>query len=152
MKIVESIFEQSRATYLEMLSQTNIFIAPRKKEGVGVSVLEALAMGHVVIAHDDGTMNEYIENGQTGYLFDAHNPKRIDLANMNTLKSNSQKAALIGFGEWQKEAELIRAFVKTPYEAAQTNLAEKIIYSALYAIKLKIFSWRQKLKEKQKSV
>lgn len=56
---------------LENLIKTkSIYIAPRESEGIGMSFLEAMSMGKCVLANNRSTMNEYIEEGVTGYLFD----------------------------------------------------------------------------------
>ncbi|PJF28269.1 MAG: hypothetical protein CUN52_13385 [Phototrophicales bacterium] len=59
----------THADYLQLLNCANIFIAPRKVEGVGLAFLEAMASGCCVIAFDDVTMNEYICHGKNGLLF-----------------------------------------------------------------------------------
>lgn len=61
--------------YLSLLNRANIFIAPRKLEGVGITFLEAMARGCCVIAYDHPTMNEYIRHGENGLLFGAGNPR-----------------------------------------------------------------------------
>ncbi|MCL4255131.1 MAG: glycosyltransferase [Anaerolineae bacterium] len=60
----------SHEDYLSLLKRANIFIAPRKVEGVGIAFLEAMASGCCVIAYNEITMNEYIQHGQNGLLFD----------------------------------------------------------------------------------
>ena len=52
--------------YLHMLASTQLYVAPRWFEGIGVTVTEALASGCVVLANDAPTMNEYIVHGETG--------------------------------------------------------------------------------------
>jgi glycosyltransferase involved in cell wall biosynthesis len=64
----------SREQYLTLLQQANIFIAPRLIEGVGMSNLEALASGCMVLANRAPTMDEYIKNGETGYFLDTIYP------------------------------------------------------------------------------
>jgi len=54
--------------YLKKIDQTNIYIAPRVSEGVGMAFLEALARGCAVFAFDAPTMNEYIHHRIDGYL------------------------------------------------------------------------------------
>jgi FkbM family methyltransferase len=46
----------------------HIHLASRPLEGIGISFLEAIAAGSVVVAADMPTMSEYIENGVTGIL------------------------------------------------------------------------------------
>lgn len=55
----------------------NIFVCPRYAEGIGMAMLEALARGMVVIAHDAPTQNEYIVDGKTGFLLDLTAPDKI---------------------------------------------------------------------------
>lgn len=59
----------SRTEYLEFVSRSNLYIAPRVIEGVGLSFLEAMTQGSLVFMYDGATMNEYIRHKQTGYLF-----------------------------------------------------------------------------------
>ena len=54
--------------YLNMVSQSHVYVAPRPLEGVGLCFLEAMASGSAVFAYDAPTMNEYIRTGENGYL------------------------------------------------------------------------------------
>ena len=58
-----------RKVYLERMAKCGIVVAPRRKEGIGMAFLEAMAMGKCVAAYDDATMNEYITDGENGILF-----------------------------------------------------------------------------------
>ena len=55
--------------YLSRIAACEIVVAPRRKEGIGMAFLEAMAMGKCVVAHNDATMNEYIKDGVNGILF-----------------------------------------------------------------------------------
>ena len=52
--------------YMEHLYRCNIFIAPRLYEGIGLTFLEAMANGMVVLSPNSPTMNEYIQNNING--------------------------------------------------------------------------------------
>jgi glycosyltransferase involved in cell wall biosynthesis len=67
-----------REEYLDLINQANIFIAPRRLEGVGITFIEALARGCLVFAYDAPTMNEYIRHGINGYLFSYDDASRVD--------------------------------------------------------------------------
>jgi hypothetical protein len=58
----------SSREYLDLLSRSQVFLAPRKMEGIGMIFLEAMASGSAVIASDAPTMNEYIRQGENGFL------------------------------------------------------------------------------------
>ena len=65
--------------YRTLLSEPGVYVAPRFAEGIGMSFLEALAAGKIVVAHKDATMDEAVEDGVTGRLVDMRNPTRIEL-------------------------------------------------------------------------
>lgn len=59
----------SREDYLRHLGGFNIFFAPRRHEGLGLTFLEAMAMGLCVVAEDLPTANEYLLAHQNGVLY-----------------------------------------------------------------------------------
>lgn len=65
--------------YRALLSEPGVYVAPRFKEGIGMTFLEALAAGKLVVSHRDATMDESIEDGVDGRLVDMRNPGRITL-------------------------------------------------------------------------
>lgn len=78
-KVVELSFDgkDGHDQYMHYLNKSNIFIAPRRYEGVGLTLIEALAKGCAVFANDAPTMNEYIIHMENGYLFSStKQPKR----------------------------------------------------------------------------
>ena len=50
----------TRADMQRTIMESALYIAPRPYEGIGMSFLEAMAMGRCVIANNQPTMNEYI--------------------------------------------------------------------------------------------
>ncbi len=57
--------------YYKLLKNTDIFISPRKQEGIGMSFVEAMSLGKYVIGFNDATMNEYIINNKIGLLINS---------------------------------------------------------------------------------
>ena len=103
-----------REEYLQRLAKCGIVIAPRRKEGIGMAFLEAMAMGKCVAAHNDATMNEYIEDGVNGLLFDARNPKPISaemVAAVCKRLSGGETAADSLRQRWLVDTERINDFV-----------------------------------------
>jgi len=61
----------NRNEYEKILCSKQIYIAPRIKEGIGLSFL-SMAAGRVVVAPNFPTMNEYIIHTENGYLYDPY--------------------------------------------------------------------------------
>lgn len=109
LKILETDFIPEEE-YRGLFSQYNIFISPRKKEGIGMSFLEAIAAGKCVVGYNDATMNEYITNNETGYLFTEESGK-LDLTKVQGVISRSYTAAKNGYTEWQRTTHDIPIFI-----------------------------------------
>jgi hypothetical protein len=65
----------TKEDYWNLLATCDVYFAPRPTEGIGMGFLEAMTMGLVVVAPDGPTMNEYIEHGKNGILYDLSNPQ-----------------------------------------------------------------------------
>lgn len=149
MEIMERDFANSREEYLRQLSKANIVIAPRLKEGIGLSFIEALAAGRAVIGNDEGTMNEYIENGKTGYLFKNNAPEKLDLSGFEKIAENSRKAAQSGYTTWFADSKKIIPFLKTAYIPSQKGAVARKVYEILYSVKLAAHPWKEKIISKK---
>ena len=112
------------------MEQCNIFIAPRKFEGVGVSFLEAMARGIVVIAPDNPTMNEYIEHNKNGYLYDWKDPKAISLENLPQLRGSLRVQALEKYQLWKKSKSKLLKELSCPVRKQNPFLT--FFYSKIY--------------------
>jgi len=101
----------SREAYLERMSKCGIVIAPRRKEGIGMVFLEAMAMGKCVVANDDATMNEYITDGENGILCNVSMPLRIDENIVARVMENVGTHSEILRTAWLDDAKKICDFV-----------------------------------------
>jgi glycosyltransferase involved in cell wall biosynthesis len=63
---------------------------PSLQEGLGLSVLEAQAMGLPVVASRVGGLPDIIEDHRTGILVDPQNPKALAEAICNVLSNPAQ--------------------------------------------------------------
>lgn len=111
-QITYSDWFETREEMHEVIKQKGIYVAPREYEGIGLSFLEAMAMGKAVIALDNPTMNEYIENGKTGYLFNLKKLGKIDLSSIEQVQKNAYKYMREGYKKWEKEKIKIIEFIK----------------------------------------
>jgi lipopolysaccharide biosynthesis glycosyltransferase len=95
-----------------LIKQKGIYVAPRELEGIGMSFLEAMAMGKAVVAADNPTMNEYIKHGENGYLFDLQNPKSIDFSEIEKVQKNAYEFMREGRRKWEEDKQKIIEFIK----------------------------------------
>ncbi len=102
-KLEISEWYDTREEMIKDMEKSAVYIAPRLYEGIGMSFLEAMAHGRCVIAPDNPTMNEYITDKVTGYLY---NPNQIVPLALDRIKEIQKEAyAFIcnGYQEWEKK-------------------------------------------------
>lgn len=105
-----------RERHLEILKNCDVFVSPRKFEGIGMAFIEAMAMGLAVIAFDCPTMNEYIGHNKNGYLFSSGGMHKIDLSNFEEVGQNSRKYCADGFLAWEKNKYRIVGFILADFK------------------------------------
>lgn len=103
-----------RDAYLDLLSECDLFVAPRRREGIGQAALDAMAQGLAVVAADEPTMNEYIRDGVNGYLYDPANPAPLDLGALDRVRRQSLEDLTSGFARWNESIDALLAFIRFP--------------------------------------
>lgn len=112
-KVTEySTWLPNRDDISNLIKNYTYYIAPRPYEGIGMGFLEAMAMGRCVIAPDYPTLNEYIENGVNGYLYDIYNPKAIKLKDASYISENAYQGIVRGYSEWEERKENIIEWIE----------------------------------------
>ena len=135
--------------YLARMADCGVVVAPRRKEGIGMAFLEAMAMGKCVVAHNDATMNEYIEDGQTGILFDADNPRAVDEIKVGNVAEKIPAACLWMRKRWLEDSALICEFISRQ-KAVAPSLGCRIMMALSYPLYLveaivhRVGSWCRK--------
>ena len=100
-----------REEYMRKLASCGIVVAPRRKEGIGMAFLEAMAMGKCVVAHNDATMNEYIVDGESGILVDFDAPERIAFSRVEKVREGVATAVARHWARWRDDAQKIAPFI-----------------------------------------
>ena len=98
---------ENKEDLYNLIKDKAIYIAPRFMEGIGMSFLEAMSMGKVVIANNQPTMNEYIVDGETGFLSDYTNPKEIRIEGIRRIQENTYKYIQDGHKKWLSDRKKI---------------------------------------------
>jgi len=99
-KITQSNWFPTAEGYHEALSRANVFIAPRRAEGIGMALLEAMGRGMLVIATDEPTHNEYIANWVNGILYDPDATPSIVIHGAETMGAMAYETARLGRQQW----------------------------------------------------
>lgn len=124
-----------REAYLAKLASCGIVVAPRRKEGIGMAFLEAMAMGKCVVAHDDATMNEYIVDGECGLLVDFNAPKRIAPERVEKARLGVADAAARHWVRWCADAKKIAPFIAS-LSPCQPSWRERLAIDLEYPLYL----------------
>lgn len=112
-KYTESTWFRDRSAYVDQLGRSNVFVAPRVAEGIGMALLEAMAQGKLVLAHDAPTNNEYVANGVNGILFDAahHRHMTIDKDSAARMARTAWMSVVVGRKAWIESEDAIVSWI-----------------------------------------
>ncbi len=105
---------KNRKDYLADVAQHNVFFAPRTCEGIGMGMLEAMAMGLCVVAADRPPHNEYISHETTGLLYDPANVQPVRIAKAADLGARARESVEKGFRQWAAAEDQLLSFVSLP--------------------------------------
>ena len=107
----ESTWFDNKDELMQKIESSSLYMAPRHLEGIGMSFLEAMAHGRCVIAPDNPTMNEYIEDGINGLLYpwEQHTPTHCGApaerpkATIRQIQQNAYQTVVEGYEKWCKD-------------------------------------------------
>lgn len=125
--ITETTWFESKQEFLSVVESSALYIAPRLYEGIGMSFLEAMAMGRCVIAPNHPTMNEYIVNGFSGLLYDIENVSPLQITNIRKIQKNAHSFIQEGNIQWQKNKKNILKWMEEPKKIKTTLLFDATI-------------------------
>ena len=104
--ITRSKWFKDKNDLIQKIIDSDIYIAPRYSEGIGQGFLEAMSFGCCVIANDDCTHNEYIDNWVNGILvnFYAEDISEInsDILTIKNICKNSFASIKKGRQNWDQ--------------------------------------------------
>lgn len=130
----------ARDAYLARIATCGIVIAPRRKEGIGMAFLEAMAMGKCVVANDDATMNEYIKNGENGILFSSGEARPVPAESVSRVIAGAEASAARLRARWLADAEKINDFIARQGEC-RPSLLNRVKIAISYTIYLLEGMW-----------
>ena len=116
-KIQTSEWFETKAEMKKYLQQSAIYFAPRLFEGIGMSFLDAMAIGRCVIAPNNPTMNEYITDGVNGYLYNYKKQKRINLTNIREIQKNTIEFIKNGYKDFEQNKHKILDWIEADVQS-----------------------------------
>lgn len=110
-----SKWDVNGSAYAANMQRCNVFVAPRKAEGIGMAMLEAMSRGMLVLASEYPSHNEYIANWVNGILFNPENvPSDPDLiTSAEEMARSAWRSSVEGHERWMRSREMILRFIET---------------------------------------
>jgi hypothetical protein len=106
-KIKSTRWFEKKQDFIHVMHDANVFFTPRHTEGIGMALLEAMAQGQCVVAHNASTHNEYIQHGNNGLLVDMQHPMPIDLSSAKKLGRAARITVEAGYEKWKQASDII---------------------------------------------
>ena len=136
-KLVKKSF-LPKTQYIEYVKNCDVFISPRKQEGIGMGFLEAISMGKYIVSNDDSTMNEYITDKKIGFLINKKKEKSIDHNDIINGVNYRIQFANNGYLQWLKQKnEIINFFSKNLNKKKRNFLIEILFFLDLIKFYIK---------------
>ncbi|MHB8637146.1 MAG: glycosyltransferase [Fimbriimonadaceae bacterium] len=121
--------------YTELVESCGLFVAPRRKEGIGLSFLEAMARGALVVGYNAPTMSEYIRHAQTGWLFDEVRREPVPAALISAIRRAAYEQVVQGRGQWEAATiDILDAIEGAPIPARRRGLKPMVAAAPAAAI------------------
>ncbi|WP_348810499.1 glycosyltransferase family 4 protein [Flavobacterium maritimum] len=108
---------------LAALREADVLLLPSVEEGIANVVLEAMALGTVVIATDCGGMKEVLTDGANGFLVPVRNPLALAEA--------LQKVTALTVTDYQKLSYAARKTIEQQHSHAQMIAGMKTLYESV---------------------
>ena len=113
--ITRTSWFDDKAALLAAMQESALYMAPRPTEGIGMSFLEAMALGRCVVAPDLPTMNEYIRHGENGILYDIGSPSPLELGDIRAMQKAARQSIVEGRERWDHEKQDICRWIEEKY-------------------------------------
>lgn len=123
-KIIISTMKKKNTLFLNYIKNCDVFVCPRKQEGIGMSLVEAIAYGKYTVSYNDATMNEYVHNDKLGLIL-KHDKQKIKISNIFKFQAYRNSYAISGYNNWLKQKKSILFFFNKEIIKPDLSLAVK---------------------------
>jgi hypothetical protein len=123
---------EDHSEYERALARCNVFIGPRRSEGIGLGFIEAMSRGMLVVAPDQPTHNEYVANWVNGVLFNPDEIGPADFHNTARMARLGWQTARDGHQRWlAARANLVAFLQSTPEPPPAEGIASDLLARGL---------------------
>jgi hypothetical protein len=113
-QVTTSRWFDDRSELDRVAARAQFFFAPRALEGIGMSFLEAMSRGQIVVAPDQPTMNEYIRHRTTGILYDFHDLNidwKVTTEGLGQMSRAARHKTATGYVQWSLDQDRLRSLI-----------------------------------------
>ncbi|WP_081643408.1 glycosyltransferase [Sphingobium bisphenolivorans] len=114
LEVTLSRWFEDRAEFNRLVERSHFFFAPRALEGIGMSFVEAMSRGQIVVAPDLPTMNEYLRHETTGLLYDigkTYSSSRLSPKVLETISQAAQRKVERGHEDWMSDQDRLKSII-----------------------------------------
>lgn len=131
-KIALQEFSVNRNIFLEYLEQAEIFICPRKQDGIGLPLIEGLSFGKFLVGHNDYTMKDYIRHNENGFLYNLNDGEKVSLSVIQHSASYRAKYAHEGYVNWKQDEAKVKNLYSFFHFTPISHMSLKIYFIMFY--------------------
>ncbi len=110
----------------DLLAACDVFVIPSRREGLGVSALEALAAGRPVVGSSVGGIKDAVVDGRTGILVPPDEPTALAHALLRILKDEVLREQLGSAGPERISQGFLATQMVASYEQLYRSLLEEL--------------------------
>lgn len=101
---------ETREAYQAVVDSCNVYLAPRRREGIGMSFLEAMARGMAVVGWDHPTLSEYVCDGENGVLLREKEALAPNL-DWGRLGQSARRSVEVGYRLYQERLPILEKWM-----------------------------------------
>ena len=114
-KLSVSTWFDKKQDLIDLIDRANLYISPREYEGIGMSFLEALARGQVVIGCKRSTYTDYVTHEINGLVTDFNEPLRsYSDAEFEAMSRRALEGVEEGYARWRDNQSRLIALCTDP--------------------------------------
>jgi hypothetical protein len=130
LEISSSSWFEDKSKLIERLGAFSYFMAPREREGIGFSFLDAMCQGLIVLGLNFATLNEYVVHGVNGFLITEGESRRFDLPkNPEKIRRNSLHYMRKGRLAYVRHLPGLVDFIRQPWRGRKIKLHSKLDFA-----------------------